>query len=91
MQPKIRHKPNEKGGAMKVPISDYLCLDLDAPVLPAEQVEVDGRILWRVWYKHCEEYHYHGPAPGHRIAHCQRPGSPYDECGYNLARADTSR
>ncbi len=71
--------------AVKVPISDYHCLDLDAPVLSAYEVLVDGRVLWRVWCKHCGEYHYHGPAEGHRIAHCRGPDSPYLDTGYNLA------
>ncbi len=71
--------------AVKVSISDYHCLDLDAPVLSAHEVLVDGRVLWRVWCKHCDAYHYHGPAEGHRIAHCREPDSPYLDTGYNLA------
>ena len=34
---------------MKVPIDDYACLDLDAPTLPAEEVDVDGVARFRVW------------------------------------------
>ncbi len=71
--------------AVKVSISDYHCLDLDAPVLPAHEVVVDGRVLLRVWCKHCGEYHYRGPAEGHRIAHCRGSDSPYLDTGYNLA------
>ena len=35
---------------MKVPIDEYFCIDLDAPVLPAFQVRSrkTGAIRWRV-------------------------------------------
>ncbi len=73
---------------MKVPISDHAHIDLSAPVLTAEPVEVDGVTKYRVWCKHCEIWHFHGPMEGHRIAHCTDPASPYWKTGYNLARAD---
>ena len=73
---------------MNVLISDYHCIDLDALTLPAEEVVIDGCVLWHVWCKHCGCYHHHGPAEGHRIAHCQQQDSPYQRTGYNLALAD---
>lgn len=72
---------------MKIQISEYppYFLDVEAPTLGAEAVAVAGCKRWRVWCKHCREYHNHGPAEGHREAHCTKPGSPYAKTGYNLA------
>jgi hypothetical protein len=36
-----------------------------------------------------EHDHRHGPAEGHREAHCNDPASPYWKTGYNLALAGT--
>ena len=58
---------------MKVPINTVACIDLDAPTLPAERTKVKGVVRWRVWCAHCEVWHDHGPAQGHREAHCQDP------------------
>ena len=61
--------------------------DPDAPTITAERF-IDGeRELWRVWCVHCGDWHYHGPARGHRIAHCKM-ATPYGETGYNLSPAD---
>ena len=69
-------------------LSDYFCLDLDAPTLPAyERVTPEGLSLWGVWCTHCDAWHWHGAHEGHRYAHCTRPGSPYEAKGYNLALA----
>jgi hypothetical protein len=38
---------------MKVPIDDYACIDLDAPVLPAYETVVNGSVRWLVWCDHC--------------------------------------
>ncbi len=57
------------------------CISLDAPTLPPE--ELISR--WRVWCRHCEAWYFHGPAEGHREAHCQDSSSPYWRSGYNLA------
>jgi hypothetical protein len=54
---------------MKVPIDDYACIDLDAPVLPAYETVSTGSVRWLVWCDHCDAYHRHGPAEGHREAH----------------------
>lgn len=35
--------------------------------------------------KHCRAWHFHGPAEGHREAHCNEPTSTYVATGYNLA------
>ena len=72
---------------MKVPISESALIDLEAPVLPAYEVLVDGVTHWVVWCRHCSEWHRHGPAEGHREAHCQDSRSPYWKRGYNLAFA----
>jgi hypothetical protein len=72
---------------MKVPIDDYACIDLDAPVLPAYEAFVSGSVYWLVWCDHCSKHHRHGPAEGHREAHCNDPASPYYWTGYNLAYA----
>lgn len=78
--------------AMKVPISDRQLIDLDAPVLPAYRTRYGGIDRYAVWCKHCREWHFHGPAEGHREAHCSAPASPYHRTGYNLAyRSDASR
>lgn len=78
-------EPQEVTLTTKVPISDHACVDLDAPVLAAEEVLVEGRRLWRVWCRHCDAWHYHGPMEGHRIAHCRVAASPYVATGYNIA------
>ncbi len=72
---------------MKVPISEFDVIDLDAPVLPAYEVVVKGAVRWIVWCKHCKNWHEHGPIEGHREAHCQDSRSPYWKHGYNLAYA----
>ena len=56
-----------------------------APKLQAELVEIDDCQRLGVWCEHCGEYHYHGPAPGQREAHCTDATSPYWVKGYNLA------
>ena len=74
---------------MKLLISDnspYL-FDFDAPTVPAyeRRCPVTGRLLWTVWCKHCERWHW--PGEGHREAHYQDSRSPYEATGYNLAHA----
>jgi hypothetical protein len=81
---------------MKIVISDLppYFLDLDAPTLPAYEMDVAGITVWWVWCVHCDDWHDHGAGEGHRIAHCRRGDSPYHEHGYNLAYAgplDTPR
>ena len=60
--------------------------DAEAPTLEPEPYDDHGRPLWRVWCDYCDRWHYHGPAPGHGIAHCRDPFSPYNLLGYNLSR-----
>ena len=59
--------------ASKAGLSDGAVIDVDAPVLPAYAVNLDGIIRWRVWCKHCHAWHYHGPMEGHRESHCHDP------------------
>jgi hypothetical protein len=39
---------------MKVPIDEYACIDLDAPVLPSYEAFVSGSVYWLVW---CNQAH----------------------------------
>jgi hypothetical protein len=70
---------------MKVPISDYHLVDLDAPVLAAYEAVIGDVTCWIVWCRHCGKWHRHGAAEGHREAHCDDSASPYWQTGYNLA------
>jgi hypothetical protein len=72
---------------MKIPINECAVIDLGAPVLPAYEAVVGRTVCWLVWCEHCREWHEHGPAEGHREAHCQDSSSPYWTTGYNLAYA----
>ena len=76
---------------MKVPISEYACVSLDAPVISAYEVNSDGVIHWVVWCGHCATWHWTGAAEGHREAHCRDPDSPCWRTGYNLAYAGRLR
>jgi hypothetical protein len=46
----------------------------------------NGAAAYLVWCRYCEVWHEHGPAEGHRIAHCQS-ATQYTATGYNLALA----
>jgi hypothetical protein len=72
---------------MKVPISETQLIDLDAPVLPAYEAIIKRSTRRAVWCEHCQTRHRHGPAEGHREAHCGDPASPNRKGGYNLACA----
>ena len=72
---------------MKIPITKYSCHDLTAPTLSAYSAEVNDSVYWLVWCDYCEVWHRHGPAEGHREAHCKDEESLYWKCGYNLAYA----
>ncbi len=63
-------------------------IDVEAPVLGATEVTVNGRTLWRIWCRHCKRHHWHGPGEGHREAHCSGQ-TPYSDSGYNLAFRDS--
>ena len=72
---------------MKVPISETAVIDIEAPVLSAYEAVIKGSVRWVVWCKHCGQWHSHGPAEGHREAHCNDSASGYWKTGYNLAFA----
>ena len=72
---------------MKVPISEFEIIDLDAPVLSAYEAVINGSTHWLVWCRYCQKWHRHGAAEGHREAHCNDSNSPYWKTGYNLAFA----
>ena len=50
---------------MKAPINVCAVIDLDAPTLPTERIKTKHAIYWRVWCKHCNEWHQHGAGEGH--------------------------
>ncbi len=60
----------------------------DLPKLDAFETFVDGSRYWLVWCEHCRAWHRHGPAEGHRVAHCLDAASPYWTSGYILKYAD---
>lgn len=72
---------------MKLSFDGYSRVDLDAPILPAYEKRFGHVVRWVVWCKHCQTWHRHGPAKGHREAHCLDQSSPYWTTGYNLAFA----
>ncbi len=51
------------------------------PLLPAY---ADGLGMLSAYCGHFRAWHWHGRGDGHRVAHCHRPGSPYDRTGYVL-------
>ena len=76
---------DEDSGDMKVPINAIACIDLDAPTLPAERIKVKGVVRWRVWCRHSEEWHDHGPAEGAPRGALPGFEQRYWRTGYNLA------
>ena len=49
---------------MKVPISDFHLVDLDAPVLPAYEAVIEGATFYVVWCRYCKKWHRYGAAEG---------------------------
>ena len=72
---------------MKVPIDDVAVIDIKAPVLTAYETRIRGAVQWLVRFRHCKKRHRHGPAEGHRVAHCPDRRSPYWKTGCNLVYA----
>jgi hypothetical protein len=70
---------------MKIPIDDVRVLDLDAATVPCRKEFIDGVRHFVFDCPHCQRPHLHGPAEGHREAHCNDLASPYGRSGYNLA------
>jgi hypothetical protein len=65
---------------------------LDDGALPvmhcrAERARDGHRVVWTFLCPHCRRRHTHGAGPGHRVAHCNDPSSPYEASGYVLALA----
>jgi hypothetical protein len=58
-----------------------------SPVLPAFATKSGS---WKVWCRYCNLWHYHGPLPGHRSAHCRVATSPYRRTGYVLQLAESA-
>jgi hypothetical protein len=68
---------------------------IKAPLLQAQMTSSGSAV--RVWCAHCRRYHQHGAAGivdgsnPHRLAHCHKPGSPYETAGYILQLAQEGR
>ena len=56
-------------------------------MLRAYEVVLNGVTHWVVFCKFCKKWHWHGPAEGHREAHCKDSASDYWKTGYNLVYA----
>lgn len=56
------------------------------PTVKAELVTIDDDIVrYRVYCDQCDDWHYHGPADGHRECHCSNNAdSLYHATGYVL-------
>jgi len=65
-------------------MSEPVFIHPDAPTLDAFSRCIDDRWYYVVWCDHCDKWHRHGPAEGHRQAHCRDALSPYRRLGYNL-------
>jgi|SRR5258708_399552 hypothetical protein len=46
---------------------------------------------WHFTCPHCRTKHLHGNGPGHRVAHCIKPGSPFAATGYWIIRKQRRR
>ena len=61
--------------------------DDHAPTFACHEVtDGGGRMLWAFDCPECGTLHYHGPRPGHRIAHCA--AGPLTVTGYNVVGPD---
>jgi len=49
---------------MKVPISEDELLDLEAPVLLADEAVLNGSAYWLIWCNHCGVWHRYGSVEG---------------------------
>ena len=67
---------------MPIPTTNHV--EASAPTIDAYERTIDGVVQWVVWCDHCQALHTHGPAEGHRWAHCHDAASPYQASGYNL-------
>lgn len=63
------------------------------PTLPAVAVPGRAAIDLAIWCPHCRRPHWHGggsmdspfgDGDGHRVAHCDDPGKPWFDKGYDL-------
>ena len=45
----------------------------------------------KVWCVYCRRWHHHASTPGHRVAHCTVPTSPYRQSGYVLEPQEEPR
>lgn len=62
-------------------------MEADLPILDAYEAFLDGSRYWLVRCEYCRTWHRHGPAEGHREAHCIDPNSPYYKRGYIIRLA----
>lgn len=64
------------------------------PVLMCREVPPRRRgsvASWECWCPFCACYHVHGDGPGHRVAHCNDPASPFRNTGYVLKKERVAR
>jgi hypothetical protein len=77
-------------GAMTRPLNKQALAKLRDQAMPVSMCEPlratswDRVWLWRTWCPHCCCFHHHSPVPGHRVAHCVSPTSPFKKTGYVL-------
>ena len=58
--------------------------EIDREGYPILDAYIANYCQWAVWCKFEKKWHYHGKAPGHRVAHCIKEDSPYHRTGYVL-------
>ena len=46
----------------------------------------EGIERWRFWCPFCNKHHSHSAGPGHRVAHCHNPESPFTQDGGYILR-----
>ena len=51
---------------------------------PHGHLETTARNQISCQFHLCDDWHWHGPLEGHRIAHCHDPASLYEARGYNI-------
>ncbi len=56
----------------------------DEEGIPILLAIADGEGRLSAWCPYCAKMHHHGQGDGHRVAHCNDPGSPFQKTGYIL-------
>jgi hypothetical protein len=61
------------------------------PVMYCRVETIRGGTVWTFGCPHCRRRHTHSAEPGHRVAHCTDPTSPYAARGYVLVLQTNSQ